>query len=103
VTIRERIAKLRAAMVNGAPWGFQERVSSLMDWRHQRVTREVTGVEKLSVELLLAEIALHRVEGRAEEADRLLGLVNAGQTIRMSADGAAIIRMRDGQMEFSFA
>jgi hypothetical protein len=103
VSVRARVENIRAVATNVAPKGFLKRVADLMEWRKQRPTREHSGVEKYSVELLLAEIALHRAEGRTEDADRLLGLVNAGQTIRLSAEGAAIIRMRDGQMEFSFA
>lgn len=102
VSIRGRVGRLRVAMVNNAPLGFQRRVADLMDWREQRPTREVTGVEKLSVELLLAEVELHRVEGRSAEAESLLALVNEGQAIHLSTDRAVVIRMKDGQMLLDF-
>lgn len=85
-------------MIGAAPHGFQIRVADLMQARKERISRELQRVEKLSVELFLAEVSLHREEGRGDEADRLLALLNEGQPIRVSTDRALLIRMKDGQL-----
>lgn len=96
--VNERVARLRVRMIQLAPVGFQKRVADGMRWRKQRPTRGVTGVEKLSVPLFLAELELHREEGRTEAASELVGIVAEGQTIRLAADHGASIRMSGGQL-----
>lgn len=98
VALRERVGRIRAAMSNGAVQGFHSRVATLMDYRRERISRELGCVEKLSVELLLAVVALHREEDRPITADRLLALINEGQPIRLRTNGAVVIRLSDGQL-----
>jgi hypothetical protein len=101
--IAEQIDRLRAAMVNGAPSGFAHRLTDAMgerkEWRSRQVGRDG---EKLSVSLLLAEVNLHRAEGRAEQADALLAILTEGEPLRLPAASAVLIRLRDGQLFFDF-
>lgn len=92
-----RIEAVRALMVNTAPTGFQQKVADLMEWRKERISREKQGTEKLSVELLLAEIELHREQGRDAEADALIAALTADQPRR-----TPVIRLRDGQYLLEF-
>lgn len=94
----EKLAKIRSLMVAEAPRGFQQGVAVLMEARKERISRELGGVKELSIELLLAEVALHRAEGRPEHADRLLAALNEGEPVHLQTSGALVIRLRDGQM-----
>lgn len=98
VALRAKVERIRSAMVNAAPYGFQARVADLMEARKERISRELAAVEKLSVECLLAEIELHRAEGRDEAADSLLKAFTEGQPIHISTDRAIVVRMKDGQL-----
>jgi hypothetical protein len=98
LAIADRVESLRSLMIGAAPHGFQVRVADLMQARKERISRELQRVEKLSVELFLTEVAMHREEGRPETADRLLAILNEGQPIRISTDRGIVIRLRDGQM-----
>lgn len=96
--LQEKLGRIRSLMVASAPHGFQTRVAELMNARKERISRELGSVEKLSVELVLAEVALHRAEGRPEHADRLLAALNEGEPVHLQTSGALVIRLRDGQM-----
>jgi hypothetical protein len=65
-----------------------------MGWRKERPTREKSGVEKLSVELVFAEVAMHEEEGRPDDATRVLAAFQRKQT--------PVIRLRDGQYLLEF-
>jgi hypothetical protein len=92
--VRARVEDVRRALVKTAPHGFQCRVASVMGWRKERPTREKSGVEKLSVELVLAEVAMHEEEGRPDDATRVLAAFQRKQT--------PVIRLRDGQYLLEF-
>lgn len=96
--VGERVAKIRALLASEAPAGSQSDVARCMEWRRERVSREIHGVSELSLALVLGEIALHRFHGRHETADRLLSAINEGQPIKLKTSGAVVIRMADGQM-----
>lgn len=98
VALAAKLDAIRSLMVTAAPRGFQQGVADLMQARKERVSREIGAVEKLSLELVLAEVALHRAEGRPEHADRLLAAINEGEPLHFQTAGALVIRLRDGQM-----
>ena len=102
LAIDARIERIRADLVNLAPYGFQARVATVIRARSERVSREIQRAADLTLRVFLAEIQLHREEGRAEAADRLLAALNEGQPIRLSTDRALLIRMKDGQMFMDF-
>lgn len=54
--VRARVESVRLAIHENSPKGFQQRLSEVMGWRKERPSREQTGVEKLSVDLVLAEV-----------------------------------------------
>lgn len=92
--VRDRVDAVRLAIHNAAPAGFQGRVAKVMGWRKERPSREHTGVEKLSVDLVLAEVAMHEEEGRPDEATKILATFQRKQT--------PVIRLRDGQYLLEF-
>lgn len=93
MAVVEKIGRIRSLMRDGAPHGFQQRLAVVLDIRKERISRELQSVEKLSVELVLAEIALHREEGRREQAEQILAAFN-------DALGASIDRVNpDGNYE----
>lgn len=92
--VHARVDDVRRALVTSAPHGFQVRVAAVMGWRKERPTREKSGVEKLSVELVFAEVAMHEEEGRPDDATRVLAAFQRKQT--------PVIRLRDGQYLLEF-
>jgi hypothetical protein len=98
LAIDARIEVIREDLANLAPYGFQARVASVIRARKERVSREIQRAADLTLRVFLAEIQLHREEGRGTEADRLLAALNEGQPIRLSTDRGIVIRLRDGQM-----
>lgn len=96
--VEAKVEIIRTLLAAEAIPGSQSEVASRMEWRRERVSREIQGVEKLSVALFLAAIAIHRQEGRGETADRLLSAINEGQPVKLKTNGAVVIRMADGQM-----
>lgn len=100
--IEAGVERIRLVMIEGGPYGFQTGVAELLDIRKERVSKQLQRVENLTVELFLAEVALHRFEGRDETADRLLAALTAGQPIQMRTKGAVVIRLSDGQIALNF-
>ncbi len=93
-----KVDEIRALMHAEAAPGFNSEVASRMNWRRERISRELADVEKLSVALFLAAVEIHREQGRGEVADRLLASLNAGQPVKLKTAGAVVIRLADGQM-----
>lgn len=87
--VKERTERVRVAMLQNADRGFHQRVCDAMGWRRERPSREQNGAEKLSVELVFADAALHIEEGRPDAATAILAAFQ--QTV------CPVIRLRDGQ------
>ena len=77
------VETLRSLISADAPHGFNSDIAARMGWRKERVSRELSGVEKLSVELLLAAIEAHARAGRRDMADRIIRSLLVGQTVRL--------------------
>jgi hypothetical protein len=99
-SIERRVENIRALLASEAPRGFGIETASRMGWRKERIYRELSGVEKLSVSLLLAEVELHREHGRADVADRLIGLVTEGNIGTVPVPAGSVFRVfdRNGQL-----
>jgi hypothetical protein len=49
-----------------------------MGWRIERRSRELSGVEKLSLADVVAEIELHLIDGRQDLVDEIVGVMLDG-------------------------
>lgn len=96
--IKAKVESIRSLIAAEGRPGFNSDVAGRMNWRRERISREIQGVEKLSVSLLLAEIECHRAEGRDAIADRLVAAITEGQPVKIRTDRALVIRMSDGQL-----
>lgn len=92
--VHERTEKVRQAVLDGAVYGFGQRIANLMDWRKERLSREHNGSDRLTVELVLAEAVAHEEQGRPETAAKILAAFQRKQT--------PVIRLRDGQYLLEF-
>ena len=96
--INAKVEEIRVLVANEATHGFNADLAAAMLWRRERISREIQGVEKLSVALFLAEVQGHREAGRDAVADRLVSIINNGQPMTIRTDRAVVIRISDGQM-----
>lgn len=88
-----------------APKGFGSRLAGLLGWRVERRSRELSGVEKLSLADVIAEIELHADEGRQEAADAIVAALFEGvKTATVPLHAGSVIRVFDeaGQLVMRF-
>ncbi|MDD1677967.1 MAG: hypothetical protein LUO93_02125 [Methanomicrobiales archaeon] len=73
-----RVQSVRRCLINGACRGFASDLAAAMSWRIERRSRELSGVEKLSLADVVAEVELHLVNGEQQQADAILAAVTEG-------------------------
>lgn len=100
-----KVESVRLALVMRAPKGFGSRLAGLLGWRVERRSRELSGVEKLSLADVIAEIELHADEGRQEAADAIVAALFEGvKTATVPLHAGSVIRVFDeaGQLVMRF-
>ncbi len=100
-----RVENVRRALMNAARRGFASDLSAAMGWRIERRSRELGGVEKLSLADVVGEIELHLTNGEQEAADSIIAAFLEG--LRSSAvpiTPGSVIRVFDegGQLYMRF-
>lgn len=95
--VNDRVSAIRSILYADSCRGMGAGIADRMGWRRERISRELQGTEKLSLDLFLASLELHREEGRSDVAHRLMAVINSGQPV-LSSNGAVVIRMSDGQL-----
>ena len=103
--VEPRVENVKRALVNGAGKGFASNLAAAMGWRIERRSREISGVEKLSLADVVAEVELHMSNGEQEEADAILAALTEG--LRSSAvpvTPGSVVRVFDegGQLYMRF-
>jgi len=96
---------VRRALASAAGKGFASDLAAAMGWRIERRSRELGGVEKLSLADVVGEIELHLTNGEQEAADSIVAALLEG--LRSSAvpiTPGSVIRVFDegGQLFMRF-
>lgn len=94
VQARARAERVRHAIFDGATHGFQQRVCSEMAWRRERHSREQNGHDRLTVELVFADVLVHEADGNQDTAAAILAA--------FQRQLSPVIRLRDGQFLLEF-
>jgi hypothetical protein len=103
--VAERVDAVRRALVARAPKGFAAELASLMEWRVERRGREISGVEKLSLADVAAEIEIHLAYGRQDAVDEIVtALLDGIQSATVAITPGSLIRVFDdhGQLRLRF-
>ncbi len=104
--VANKVATVARLLSSLAPHGFCQRVAALMGWkRTERRSREVSGVERLSLDTVLAELHVHAEEGRQEAVDQLVAaLLDALRTASLPVRPDSTVQMydRNGQRFLRF-
>ena len=89
-----RTEQVRRALFDGADYGFGQLVADTMKWRKERHSREVNGHDRLSVELVFADVLVHEARGSQDKAAQILAAFQRPL--------CPVIRHRDGQYFLEF-
>jgi hypothetical protein len=103
--VGQKVESVRLALVMRAPKGFAARLATALGWRVERRSRELSGVEKLSLADVIGEIEMHHDEGRPEAADAIVAALFEGvRTATVPLHAGSIIRVFDeaGQLVLRF-
>lgn len=76
--IATKVSTIARLLSNWAPRGFCSRIATLMGWRAERRSREISGVERLSLDTVLAELHVHAQEGRQDAVDQMVAALLEG-------------------------
>lgn len=97
---------VRRILVNTASRGFASDLAAAMGWRVERRSRELAGVEKLSLADVVAEIELHKSNGEEAQAEAILAALLDGlsQNTSVAITPGSVIRIFDeqGQLRMRF-
>lgn len=100
-----KVAAARLALITAAPKGFATEVAGLMGWRPERRSRELSGVEKLSMATFVAELETHAACGRQDVVDGAVAALLSGlKTSSVTLPSGSLIRVFDhnGQLLMRF-
>jgi len=100
-----RVENVRRALVRAAGKGFASDLAAAMGWRIERRSRELGGVEKLSLADVVGEIELHLTNGDPAAADSIIAALLEGlRSSTVAITPGSVIRVFDqaGQLFMRF-
>ncbi len=103
--VEDRVNGVCRALVNVAGKGFASKLSEVMRWRIERRSRELNGVEKLSLADVVAEIELHLVNDDQDAANAIMAaLVDGLCSASVPVTPGSVVRVFDegGQLYMRF-
>jgi hypothetical protein len=104
LVLGDRVGQIRTLLVLNLPHGTKQVIADVLGTTKERVSRELNGAAHLSEEVVFVSLEVLQMEDRADVAEQIREIRNAGHPLRLRTELKAmtLTRHADGSVEWSF-